>query len=259
MPLIPDAAHAFMPYPNAAVTAAPSGPLAGLTFGVKDLFDVAGYRVQFGGQVPWDPEGEDIADPKELRRLDRYAQFAIAAAKNGGSTEGAWDTMRALLVGRLDLSPKNIAAELEHLDRVLMQFEEFCTVSMSVRQGIAIDLQVRDGATSALGGESEVFLFRGEYLPIVRLHELFGVEPRSAALHEGLVMVVEGDGRRIGLYVDALLGQQQVVIKSLESNYGRIDGIGGATILGEGSVALILDVPGLIRLAATRPLPRRVA
>jgi two-component system chemotaxis sensor kinase CheA len=120
-------------------------------------------------------------------------------------------------------------------------------------------LQVRAGATSALGGESEVFLFRGEYLPIVRLHELFGVEPRSAALHEGLVMVVEGDGRRIGLYVDALLGQQQVVIKSLESNYGRIDGIGGATILGEGSVALILDVPGLIRLAATAAWPRRVA
>jgi two-component system chemotaxis sensor kinase CheA len=49
------------------------------------------------------------------------------------------------------------------------------------------------------------------------------------------------------------------VIKSLESNYGRIDGIGGATILGEGSVALILDVPGLIRLAASRPAPRRVA
>lgn len=120
-------------------------------------------------------------------------------------------------------------------------------------------LQLRPGTSNALGGDSEVFPFRGEYLPIVRLHELFGVEPRSAALHEGLVMVVEGDGRRIGLYVDALLGQQQVVIKSLESNYGRIDGIGGATILGEGSVALILDVPGLIRLAASRPAARRVA
>jgi two-component system, chemotaxis family, sensor kinase CheA len=67
-----------------------------------------------------------------------------------------------------------------------------------------------------------------------------------------LLMIVEGDGRRAGLFVDELLGQQQVVIKSLETNYRRIDGVSGATILGDGSVALILDVPGLIRVAADR-------
>jgi len=72
-------------------------------------------------------------------------------------------------------------------------------------------------------------------------------------------MVVEGEGRRAGLFVDELLGQQQVVIKSMESNYGRIEGVGGATILGEGTVALILDVAGLIRLSATRPAPRLIA
>jgi two-component system chemotaxis sensor kinase CheA len=65
-------------------------------------------------------------------------------------------------------------------------------------------------------------------------------------------MVVEGDGRRAGLFIDELLGQQQVVIKSMETHYARIPGVGGATILGEGSVALILDVPGLLRLAAQR-------
>jgi two-component system chemotaxis sensor kinase CheA len=63
-------------------------------------------------------------------------------------------------------------------------------------------------------------------------------------------MIVEGDGRRVGLFVDDLLGQQQVVIKSLETNYRRVDGVSGATILGDGSVALILDVPGLIRVAS---------
>ncbi len=97
-----------------------------------------------------------------------------------------------------------------------------------------------------------MFAFRGGYLPIIRLHELFGVEPRSRQLHEGLVMVVEGDGRRFGLFVDELLGQQQVVIKSLETNYGQVEGVSGATILGDGSVALILDVAGLIRVTALR-------
>jgi len=60
--------------------------------------------------------------------------------------------------------------------------------------------------------------------------------------------VVEGDGQKAGIFVDELLGQQQVVIKSLESNYRRVDGVSGATILGDGSVALIMDIPGLIRM-----------
>ena len=60
-------------------------------------------------------------------------------------------------------------------------------------------------------------------------------------------MVVEGDGRRVGLYVDELLGQQQVVVKTLAANYGHVEGIAGATILGDGSVALILDIAGLGR------------
>ena len=86
-------------------------------------------------------------------------------------------------------------------------------------------------------------------LPVIRLHEVFGVEPRSKDLSQGLIMVVEGDGRRAGLFIDDLLGQQQVVIKSMETNYTRIEGVGGATILGEGTVALILDVPGLMRMS----------
>ncbi len=113
-------------------------------------------------------------------------------------------------------------------------------------------LQLKNGDVNRLGTSGEVFAFRGSYLPIVRLHDLFGIEPRTRALNEGLVVVVEGDGRRVGLFVDDLQGQQQVVIKSLETNYGHIEGVSGATILGNGSVALILDLAGLIRLTTVR-------
>ncbi|NLG77150.1 MAG: chemotaxis protein CheA [Xanthomonadaceae bacterium] len=113
-------------------------------------------------------------------------------------------------------------------------------------------LQLQPGMVNSLAGQGEVFWFREQYVPIVRLHEIFGLRPRATQLHEGLIMVVEGEGKRIGLFVDDLLGQQQVVIKSLETNFRRVEGVSGATILGDGSVALILDVPGLIRVASQR-------
>jgi two-component system chemotaxis sensor kinase CheA len=113
-------------------------------------------------------------------------------------------------------------------------------------------LQIRQGSLNRIAGRGEVFAFRGEYVPVIRLHDLFGVEPRTQEVEEGLIVIVEGDGRRVGLFVDDLLGQQQVVIKSLETNYGYVDGVSGATILGDGSVALILDLPGIIRRAGTR-------
>ncbi len=113
-------------------------------------------------------------------------------------------------------------------------------------------LQLEPQMINRIAGRGEVFSFRGEYLPIVKLYEVFGVKPHKRDLTEGLVMVVEGDGRRVGLFVDQLLGQQQVVIKSMETNYRRIEGVAGATILGDGEVALILDVPGLVRVAVQR-------
>jgi two-component system chemotaxis sensor kinase CheA len=114
----------------------------------------------------------------------------------------------------------------------------------SLRLGPAQVTSIADGR--------EVFGFRDDYLPIIRLYRFFGLTPRARALHDGLVVVVEGAGRRVGLFVDDLLGQQQVVIKSLETNYGHVAGIAAATILGDGSVALILDVPDLIRSASRR-------
>lgn len=99
-------------------------------------------------------------------------------------------------------------------------------------------------------GKGETFQLRGEYLPVIRMHQIFGIEePRAIELIEGILVVVESQGVRCGLFVDDLLGQQQVVVKSLEDHYRRIEGVSGATILGDGSVALILDIPGLFRLS----------
>jgi two-component system chemotaxis sensor kinase CheA len=113
-------------------------------------------------------------------------------------------------------------------------------------------LQLKPSMVNRVAGRDEVFWFRDGYVPVLRLHQIFGVRPRAQSLHEGLIMVVEGEGRRVGLFVDELLGQQQVVIKSLETNFRRVEGVSGATILGDGAVALILDVPGLIRVASER-------
>ncbi len=99
------------------------------------------------------------------------------------------------------------------------------------------------------GGGGELYGLRKEYVPLIRLYELFGIEPRSTDLTQGILVVVEIDGRKAGLYVDDLLGQQQVVIKSLQTNYRRVEGISAATILGDGTVSMILDVAGLVRMA----------
>ena len=112
-------------------------------------------------------------------------------------------------------------------------------------------IQVPADRVRLVAGRGETFRLRDDYLPIIRLHEVFGIEePRAVDVADGLLVVVEGEGQRIGILVDDLVGQQQVVIKSLEANYQKVEGVSGATILGDGSVSLILDIPGIIRLAA---------
>lgn len=113
---------------------------------------------------------------------------------------------------------------------------------------IVESLQMRSEQISRIAGQSELYRLRNEYIPIIRLNELFGMQGGKRDLLEGLLMIVEADGRRVGLFVDDLMGQQQVVIKSLETNFRQIQGVSGATILGDGTVALIIDVPGLIQL-----------
>ena len=98
----------------------------------------------------------------------------------------------------------------------------------------------------------DVLTLRGDYIRLIRLYDLFGIKNAITENTRGLVVVVETEGGdRIGLLVDELLGQQQVVIKSLDSNYRPVEGISAATILGDGRVALILDV-GALRIMGER-------
>jgi two-component system chemotaxis sensor kinase CheA len=116
---------------------------------------------------------------------------------------------------------------------------------------IVESLRMRTAQVNHVVGHGEVLSYQGEYLPVVRLAEVLQVRcERPRELRGGLIIIVEGDGRRVALCVDELLGQQQVVVKTLQSNYGHIDGIAGATIRGDGSVALILDVASLTRSAS---------
>ncbi|OQW94142.1 MAG: hypothetical protein BWK79_07345 [Beggiatoa sp. IS2] len=109
-------------------------------------------------------------------------------------------------------------------------------------------LRIKPQFVNTLTGKAEIYKLRNEYIPILRLYALFNTTPSTAQLDQGLLVIVEGDGQKMGLFVDELLSQQQIVIKSLESNFKQVPGISGATILGDGNVALILDVAGLIRL-----------
>lgn len=111
-------------------------------------------------------------------------------------------------------------------------------------------INITEKMLNKVAGKGETFKLRNEYLPIIRMREIFNVKSGAATKpNEGVIVVVEGQGALCGFLVDELLGQQQVVIKSLEANYRRVEGVSGATILGDGSVALILDVPGLVRLS----------
>ncbi|MGI4855340.1 MAG: chemotaxis protein CheW [Janthinobacterium lividum] len=99
------------------------------------------------------------------------------------------------------------------------------------------------------GGQDDgrVIRVRGEYLPIVALHKVFGVVDARTDPTKAIVIILQAEGRRFALLVDELLGQHQVVVKNLETNYRKVFGISAATILGDGSVALIIDVPALNR------------
>lgn len=98
-----------------------------------------------------------------------------------------------------------------------------------------------------ISGKGTVIKVREEYLPLVALHQVFNIEPRFHDPCLGIVVILEVEGKRAALLIDELVGQQQVVVKNIESNYKKVPGVSGATILGDGGVALILDVNALVR------------
>ncbi|HVT34312.1 MAG TPA: chemotaxis protein CheW [Nevskiaceae bacterium] len=128
---------------------------------------------------------------------------------------------------------------------------------MSVRVGEEIfivplncvveSLQPAAGQVKSVAQSGQVVRVRNEYLPLVALHQVFNLPTQVRDARDGILVLLESEGKKIAALVDELVGQQQVVIKSLEANYRRVHGISGATILGDGRVALILDVADLVR------------
>ncbi len=109
-------------------------------------------------------------------------------------------------------------------------------------------LEIKNSDIKQVSGKGELYPLRDEYVPIIRLYDVFGLKPVITNLEDGLLVVVDAAESKVGLFIDDLLGQQQVVIKSLETNYRKVIGISGATILGDGTVALIIDVQGVVSL-----------
>ncbi len=100
----------------------------------------------------------------------------------------------------------------------------------------------------SVAGEGNLVSLRGEYLPIISLYKTFNIATKVTEPTQGMLVIVEAYGKKAALLLDSLVGQQQVVIKSLETNFRKVNGISSATILGDGTVALIIDVPSIIKL-----------
>mgnify|MGYP001607515066 FL=1 len=111
---------------------------------------------------------------------------------------------------------------------------------------IVESLQPTAADIKTVSGNGRVVQVRGEYLPIIALHEIFNLHSNVTSVHDGILVILEAEGRKAALFVDDLVGQHQVVIKSLETNYRRVKGVSGATIMGDGKVALILDTTALV-------------
>lgn len=173
----------------------------------------------------------------------------------------------------MDVVKRNIAQMGGHVDiqsapgqgtrtRIVLPLTLAILDGMSVRVGeevyilplgaIQESMQVTDDSISTVAGSERVLYFRGEYLPLVELWRVFDIPGAQKDVTKSIVMVVQSEGRHFALQVDQLVGQHQVVVKNLETNYRRVPGISAATILGDGSVALILDVPALSRATQAR-------
>lgn len=137
------------------------------------------------------------------------------------------------------------------LDGLLVRLsdEVFVIPLLSVIESICVNAN----EIHRIVGVGEVISLRGEVVPLLRLHHALNIKGNEQGDEQGLLVIVEDQGRRLALRVDDLIGQQQVVIKNLETNFRKVPGVSGATILGDGHVALILDIFGLSNLSYDAP------
>ncbi|MGL5967209.1 MAG: chemotaxis protein CheA [Kluyvera sp.] len=162
------------------------------------------------------------------------------------SRQGAGTTIRILL-------PLTLAI----LDGMSVKVSE--EVFILPLNAVMESLQPREEDLHPLAGGERVLEVRGEYLPLVELWKAFEVQGAKTEATQGIVVILQSAGRRYALLVDQLIGQHQVVVKNLESNYRKVPGISAATILGDGSVALIVDVSALQGLNREKRLANTAA
>jgi two-component system chemotaxis sensor kinase CheA len=110
-------------------------------------------------------------------------------------------------------------------------------------------IQPKAGVIKTVVGKGELINVRNTYLPMMRMYEVFSLEPEYTDPTKAILLILETEGEQVAVMVDEILGQQQVVIKSMEQNFRKVDGVAGATILGDGTVGFILDVRGLLEIA----------
>jgi two-component system chemotaxis sensor kinase CheA len=168
----------------------------------------------------------------------------------------------------MDVVKKNITSlggtvEIDSADGYGMRVSVRLPLTLAIMDGMSVGVgeevyilplssvvesfQVEDQTIKTIGGNGRVVEVRDEYMPVIGLEDVFQV-PRFDFEHvAGIMVVVEAEGGRVALLVDELLGQQQVVVKNLEANYRKVNDVSGATIMGDGRVALILDVGSLVR------------
>lgn len=114
---------------------------------------------------------------------------------------------------------------------------------------IVESLQVQESLINQTSGGMVLYRLREDNVPVIPIYKLFNIPAKNKTIKSALLVVVEAEGQKVGLMVDDLLAQQQVVVKSLNDNYQQVEGVSGATILGDGSVAMILDIPSMITMA----------
>jgi len=168
----------------------------------------------------------------------------------------------------MDVVKKNIAAaggtvEIESAAGYGMRVSVRLPLTLAIMDGMSVGVgeevyilplssvvesfQVSEHTVKTIGGSGRVVEVRGDYMPVMDLEQLFNVPRYDSENAAAIMVVIEADGGRVALMVDELLGQQQVVVKNLEANYRKVDDVSGATIMGDGRVALILDVGSMVR------------
>ena len=168
----------------------------------------------------------------------------------------------------MDVVKKNIAAlngtvEIDSAEGYGMKVSVRLPLTLAIMDGMSVGVggevyilplssvvesfQVKGDAVSTVGQGSQLVKVRDEYMPVIELEKIFQIPRFDFEKSCDIMVVVEADGSRVALLVDELLGQQQVVVKNLESNYRKVPNVSGATILGDGKVALILDTGALVR------------